>query len=101
MRVRLLPILLAFVAVPVLAAPVPDWVKESDAAAQPMLQVMARFAPEGAQRNGVEGVDDKVVDLGPGHSERYRAALEAAAKDLEAKLPTSRDPKVREDIQIL
>jgi hypothetical protein len=101
MRVRLLPILLAFVAVPVLAAPVPDWVKESDAAAQPMLQVMARFAPEGAQRNGVEGVDDKVVDFGPGHGERYRAALEAAAKDLEAKLPATRDPKVREDIQIL
>ena len=101
MRVRPLPILLAFVAVPVLAAPVPDWVKESDAAAQPMLQVMARFAPEGAQRNGVEGVDDKVVDLGPGHSERYRAALEAAAKDLEAKLPTIRDPKVREDFEIL
>ena len=101
MRVHHFPILLAFVAVPVLAAPVPDWVKESDATAQPMLQVMARFAPEAAQRNGVEGVDDKVVDLGPGHSERYRAALEAAAKDLEAKLPTTRDPKVREDIQIL
>ena len=101
MRVRLFPVLLLLVALPVLAAPVPDWVKESDAAAQPMLKVMAQFAPEGAQRLGVEGVDEKVVDLGPGYSERYRAALAAAAKDLEAKLPTTRDPKVREDIQIL
>jgi hypothetical protein len=85
----------------VLAAPVPDWVRESDAAAQPMLKVIAQFAPEGAQRLGVEGVDDKVVDLGPAYSERYRAALEATAKDLEAKLATTREPKVREDIQIL
>ncbi|HET9155333.1 MAG TPA: DUF885 domain-containing protein, partial [Myxococcaceae bacterium] len=101
MRVRPLPLLLALVAVPVLAAPVPDWVKESDAAAQPMLKVIAQFSPEGAQRLGVEGVDDKVVDLGPGYSERNRAALEAAAKDLEAKLGSTRDPKVREDMQIL
>jgi hypothetical protein len=101
MRFRLVPVLLALVALPVLAAPVPEWVKESDAAAQPMLEVMARFAPEGAQRLGVEGVDEKVVDLGPGYSERNRAALEAVAKDLETKLQTTRDPKVREDIQIL
>ena len=101
MRVRPWPLLLALVAVPVFAAPVPDWVRESDAMAQPMLQIMAQFAPEGAQRLGVEGVDDKIVDLGPNHSERYRAAMEAAGKDLEVKLPTTRDPKVREDMQIL
>ena len=101
MRVRPWSLLLALLAVPVLAAPVPDWVRESDAAAQPMLKVMAQFAPEGAQRLGVEGVDDKVVDLGPAHGERYRAALETTAKDLEAKLAATREPKVREDIQIL
>ncbi|HEY1332739.1 MAG TPA: DUF885 domain-containing protein, partial [Myxococcaceae bacterium] len=101
MRVRPWPLLLALLAVPVLAAPVPDWVRESDAAAQPMLKVRAQFFPEGAQRLGIEGVDDKVVDLGPGHAERYRAALETTAKELEAKLATTREPKVREDIQIL
>ena len=101
MHVRPWPVLLALVAVPVLAAPVPDWVRESDAVAQPMLKVLAQFAPEGAQRLGVEGVDDKVVDLGPGYRDRYRAALEATAKELEAKLATTREPKVREDIQIL
>jgi len=101
MRVRSWPLLLALVAAPVLAAPAPDWVRESDAVAQPMLKVIAQFAPEGAQRLGVEGVDDKIVDLGPGYDERYRAALAATAKDLEAKLATTREPKVREDIQIL
>ena len=101
MRVRPWPLLLVLAALPALAAPVPDWVRESDAAARPMLEVIARFGPEGAQRIGVDGVDDKTVDLGPGYSERYRAALEAVAKDLEAKLPATRNPKVREDIQIL
>ena len=101
MRVRSWPLVVLLLATSALAAPVPDWVRESDAAAQPMLRVIAQFAPEGAQRLGVEGVDDKVVDLGPGFGERYRAALESAAKDLEAKLPATRDPKVREDIQIL
>ena len=101
MRVRPWPLLLLLVVAPALAAAVPDWVRESDAAAQPMLRVIAQFGPEGAQRIGVDGVDDKTVDLGPGYSERYRAALEAAAKELEATLPATRDPKVREDIQIL
>jgi len=101
MRVRSSPLVVLLLATSALAAPVPDWVRESDAAAQPMLRVIAQFAPEGAQRLGVEGVDDKVLDLGPAFGERYRAALESAAKDLEAKLPATRDPKVREDIQIL
>src|SRR5512144_2255965 len=91
MRVRPWPLLLVLAALPALAAPVPDWVRESDAAARPMLEVIARFGPEGAQRIGVDGVDDKTVDLGPGYSERYRAALEAAAKELEATLPATRD----------
>ncbi|RPH70642.1 MAG: DUF885 domain-containing protein [Myxococcaceae bacterium] len=101
MRIRPWPLLLVLAALPALAAPIPDWVRESDAAAQPMLRVMAQFAPEGAQRLGVEGVDDKVLDLGPTFSERYRAALETAAREVQAKLPATREPKVREDIQIL
>ncbi len=101
MRLRPWPLLLALAAASALAAPVPAWVQESDALAQPMLKTQALFGPEGAQKLGVEGVDDKVIDLGPGYSERYRAALEKIALELEAKLPTTRDPKVREDMQIL
>jgi len=101
MRVRPWLLVLAFAATSAFAAPPPAWVKESDALAQPMLKTQAEFGPEGAQRLGVEGVDDKVVDLGPGYGERHRAALESAARDLQAKLATTRDPKVREDIQIL
>ncbi len=101
MHLRRWLLVLVMLAVPALAAPVPDWVRESDAAAQPMLKIIAQFGPEGAQRLGVDGVDEKVIDLGPGYAERYRHALEAAARDLEARLPSTRDPKVREDIHIL
>ena len=101
MLARSWPVALGLLTTSAVAAPVPEWVKESDAAAQPMLQVIARFAPEGAQRLGVEGVDDKVLDLGPGFGDRYRAALDEAAKGLEQKLATTRDPKVREDMEIL
>ena len=102
MNVRYWPLAVALLlAIPALAAPAPEWVRESDAAAQPMLQVIARFAPEGAQRLGVDGVDDRVLDLGPGFGDRYRAALDEVARGLEAKLPGTREPKVREDIQIL
>jgi hypothetical protein len=101
MRVRPLPFLLVLVTASALAAPVPDWVRESDTLAQPMLRITAQFSPESAARLGVEGVDDKVVDLGPGYSERHRAATEAVIKDLKAKLPATKDPRVRQDIQIL
>ena len=85
MRLRLSSLLFVLFAVPALAAPVPDWVKESDALAQPMLRISAQFHPEGAGRLGVEGVDDKVIDLGPRFSERHREATEAAIKDLDIK----------------
>jgi len=101
MRPRRSPFVLLLVASWAFAAPVPDWVRESDATAQPMLKILALFGPEGAQKLGVDGVDDKVVDLGPEVGPRYRAALEGAAKDLEAKLPTTRDARVRQDMQIM
>jgi hypothetical protein len=101
MHLRLSSVLIVLLAVPALAAPVPDWVKESDALAQPMLRIRAEFNPEGAGRLGVEGVDDKVIDLGPRFSERRREANERAIKDLEAKLPATKDSRVRQDIQIL
>ena len=57
MRLRPWSLLVVLVAVPALAAPVPDWVKESDALAQPMLKITAQFFPEGAEtsRRGGRG----------------------------------------------
>jgi hypothetical protein len=79
----------------------PAWVERSNANAAPLLEVMARFGPESAAALGVEGHDAEVLDLKPGTDERQEAALARAAADLEARLATERDPRVRQDLQIL
>ena len=47
-----------------------DWVEKSNEHAQVVLDVFAKFAPEGAGSFGVDGLDDQITDLGPGIHER-------------------------------
>ena len=52
---------------------VPAWVERSNQNTRIVLQSEAEFAPEFYARQGVEGFDDKIVDLKPGIFERTRA----------------------------
>src|SRR3982751_6947348 len=52
----------------------PDWVKRSDAYTERVNKAEAQFTPEGYQEQGVEGLDDKILDLNPGYLERSRKA---------------------------
>ena len=79
----------------------PAWVEESNRHAQVLLDILARYSPEGASFFGVEGHDAEVIDLKPGFSERQRADLQAAESKLEAARATVSDPLVRQDIDIL
>jgi hypothetical protein len=79
----------------------PEWITRSNLAAQVLLEVYSRFYPEMAGRLGVTGVDNRVVDLGPALSERVQAAFTATAGLLEARLPKEKDPRVRQDLEIL
>ena len=63
----------------------PEWITRSNADAQVLMEVYARFDPESAGRFGMAGLDGRVVDLGPARSERLRAAFLATARDLEAR----------------
>lgn len=84
------------------AAPAtPAWVAHSNQLAQILLQAQAPFQPEYASFFGVPGYDDKVTDLGPDYSARYRAALTQAGGQLREKLQLERDPNVRQDLQIM
>lgn len=85
----------------VAAAEDADWVARSNANAAPMLEIIARYAPESAARLGVEGFDGQVLDLNPGYNERAEADFASAAATLEAKLALEADPRVRQDLQIL
>lgn len=79
----------------------PEWIVRSNIAAQLLLDVYARFYPESAGELGVTGVDNRVVDLGPALSERVQAAFRSTARLLEARIPQEKDPRVRQDLEIL
>ena len=79
----------------------PAWVTRSNADAQALLDVQARFNPENATALGLPGYDDKVVDLKPNLEAREDTALAAAKSKLQGMLATEKDPNVRQDLQIM
>ena len=83
------------------AATAPAWVAESDANAQVLLDVVARFSPESAAQIGVEGHDQEVTDLGPKIYQRRRDAGLKALKELQSRLGAAKDPAVRQDLEIM
>ena len=56
-------------------AAVPEWIEQSNANAQPLLELMAKYAPESAAAYGVEGHDADIVDLQPGYDVRMEADI--------------------------
>ncbi|HEY9421412.1 MAG TPA: DUF885 domain-containing protein [Thermoanaerobaculia bacterium] len=94
--------LLALVAAPVLAQPAtPDWVAKSDQNTQILLDVLARFGPEGAGQLGIRGLDEEIFDLKPGFREREEQAAKKVREDLKKRLAAEKDPRVRQDLEIL
>lgn len=84
---------------PALAAA--DWIEASNRHSQVLLDIFARYNPEGAASYGVEGHDTEVFDLKPGFMERQEADLQRAARELESALGATTDPLVRQDLEIL
>ncbi len=80
---------------------VPAWVQDSNKAAQPLLIALAEFNPENATQLGVEGYDDKVIDLQPKTYERGQEALQKAVDGLKAQLPAAADPSFKQDLEIM
>ena len=79
----------------------PAWVEKSNRNAQVLLELQARFFPEGAGRSGVSGVDEQIIDMKPDAAERKRQAGKAAESALLARLGLEKDPLVRQDLEIL
>ena len=95
-----LALLLPFTALAAQSA-TPDWVAQSNAHAQVLLKVLADFNPETAGQLGVEGYDDKIIDLKPKNHQRSQQAAAAAVAELQARLAKEEHPAVRQDLQIL
>jgi len=81
-------------------AATPDWIAKSNQNSQIVLDVQARFGPEGAAALGLSGYDDKVIDLGPHREEREIEAYSKVGAELERRLTAETDPQVRQDLEI-
>jgi hypothetical protein len=77
------------------------WIAESNRDAQWLLEVNARYVPEGAANLGLEQYDAGVLDLQPRSSERQEADLDATIAKLEAARATVTDDRVKQDLAIL
>src|SRR5712692_2903407 len=79
----------------------PAWVAKSNQNARVLLEIIARYSPESAGRYGVNGLDDRIVDLSPKSDERRAREVKAAGETLRARLQSETDPLVRQDLEIL
>jgi uncharacterized protein (DUF885 family) len=78
-----------------------SWVEKSNAHAQIVLAAFAELGPEGAASMGVDGLDEKISDLSPGQYERAMKTISEVVAELETRLETETDSKVRQDLGIL
>ncbi|MCP5089839.1 MAG: DUF885 domain-containing protein [Gammaproteobacteria bacterium] len=78
-----------------------SWIEKSNEHARVVLDVFAEFSPEGAGTLGVDGLDEQILDLGPGIHERNLAASEEVLAEMQRRLEKESDMRVRQDIEIL
>ena len=79
----------------------PAWVTKSNENAKLLLDIYARYSPEGAGELGVPGLDEQISIPFAGKRERERHDLNAAIKTLQSRLASEKDPLVKQDLQIL
>ena len=92
--------LLAVLATPVVADD-SDWVAKSDAHAQIVLELLAKFSPEGAASLGVDGLDEEIFDLTEGVYERGIESSRELLAELQKRHAAETHPKVKQDLGIL
>ncbi len=91
--------LAAATALPLAAAD--DWVARSNANTQLLLQLQAKYGPEGAARIGVDGYDEAISQFPLDINEKSIRDTEAAIATLRERLAKEGDANVRQDLEIL
>ncbi len=92
-------VLLTVLSLPLAA--VTEWVERSNQNAKLLLDLQARYSPEGAGRAGAEGVDEQISDLSAAAQQRMRKELGTLRAEFRKRAAAERHPKVRQDLQIL
>ncbi|QNA87906.1 DUF885 domain-containing protein [Massilia sp. Dwa41.01b] len=93
-------LLAAALSLPAFAAE-PAWVTKSNTNAKVLLNVMARYSPEEASTLGVDGFDEQITDLSRDQFDAINRDTRAAVAELQKRLRSETDPKVKQDLQIL
>lgn len=85
------------------ASPPPSkaWVATSNANAQLLLEVLAKYGPESATQLGVDGYDEKILDLSRDQFEPSRNDTLAVVAELERRMAVEPDARVKQDLEIL
>ena len=83
------------------AAAQPAWVTKSNESAKLLLNVLAKYSPEGASGLGVDGYDEQITDLSRDQFEPSNKDMRAAIAQLQKQLKAETDPKIRQDLEIL
>lgn len=79
----------------------PAWITRSDENAQILLRLQAKYAPEGASRQGIPGLDEQISQFPKDRRERARADQQAALEELKRRLAAEKDPLVAQDLEIM
>lgn len=91
---------LAVLSLPVAAAE-PAWVTKSNANAKLLLNVVAKYSPEGAGSLGVDGLDEQITDFSRDQFEPSNKDTRAVIAELEKRLKAETDSKIKQDLEIL
>jgi hypothetical protein len=79
----------------------PAWIARSNENAQILLKLQAKYAPEGASRQGIQGLDEQITQFPKDRRERARADTLAALAELRKRLAAEKDPLVIQDLEIM
>lgn len=83
------------------AAPEPEWVKRSNTYTQMLLDVQFKHSPEGGSEQGLAQYDALITNPTRADEIVQRAQLEGVLTKLKKVEAKEKDPRVREDLEIL
>ncbi|MEP6715764.1 MAG: DUF885 domain-containing protein [Terriglobia bacterium] len=79
----------------------PAWIEKSNANAQILIAIEAKYVPEGASSEGVPGLDEEITVPSAENRAKRRADSVKARELLGSRLATEKDPLVKQDLEIL
>lgn len=95
------PALICLFAVTSFAQDLPTWVTRSNINAHLLIDLDAKYSPEGAASDGVTGLDEEISVPSDARSQAMREDLRKAVVELKARLAVEKDAAVRQDLEIL